>query len=135
MGKVIVDITLANRGDEIGAERRLLALGDVRSFVLHDVLVDTGASTISLPARMITRLGLTFAREVGVFTATGVQRARVFRDISVTIMGRSGSFECLELPDEAQPLLGVFPLEALGIELDLQHERLVLLPPEAYLSI
>jgi hypothetical protein len=43
-------------------------------------------------------------------------------------MGREGTFECLELPGGSDPLLGVIPLEALGIELDLQNQQLILLP-------
>ena len=46
------------------------------------------------------------------------------------IEGRAGNFECLELPDGASPLLGVLPLEALGIEPDILNHRLRLLPEE-----
>jgi hypothetical protein len=36
--------------------------------------------------------------------------------------------ECIELPDDSIPLLGVIPLESMGIELDLQHQKLKFLP-------
>ncbi len=32
----------------------------------------------------------------------------------VSLLGREGTFECLELPGGGAPLLGVIPLEALG---------------------
>lgn len=53
-------------------------------------------------------------------------------------MGREGTFECLELPGGRNALIGVIPLEALGIELDLRNQQLKLLPEESmdtYLTI
>lgn len=43
-------------------------------------------------------------------------------------MERETNCECIELPDDTQPLLGVIPLEAMGIELDLQSQKLRFLP-------
>jgi len=53
-------------------------------------------------------------------------------------LGREGTFECLEVPGGSDPLLGVIPLEALGIELDLQNQQLKVLPmnsSQTYLTI
>lgn len=53
-------------------------------------------------------------------------------------MGREGTFECLELLGGDNALLGVIPLEALGIELDLKNQKLKVLPEESvdtYLTI
>jgi hypothetical protein len=44
------------------------------------------------------------------------------------LLGRAGTFECLELPGGKTPLIGVIPLEALGIEVDLRNQQLRLLP-------
>lgn len=46
--------------------------------------------------------------------------------------------ECLELPGGRDPLLGVIPLETLGLELDLKNQTLRVLPispTETYLTI
>ncbi|MGC9505146.1 hypothetical protein [Baaleninema sp.] len=75
---------------------------------------------------------------VHVTTANGLSKARIFRDASIILLGREGTFECLELPSGRTPLLGVIPREALGIELDLQNQRLKLLPEtsvDTYLTI
>ena len=56
--------------------------------------------------------------------------ARLCRDAAITLMGREGTFDCLELPSGADPLLGVIPLEALGLEPDLRNQRLRVLPGE-----
>ena len=130
MGHVFANITIRNRGDEVLAERGLVGSEQVRMVTLERVLVDTGATTLALPASMIAELGLTSVRSVPVKTANGTVQSRVFRDASLTVEGRVGAFECLELSDDAQPLLGVLPLEALGIEPDIINHTLRLLPEE-----
>ena len=100
----------------------------VRTLELHRVLVDTGASTLALPAPMIAALGLELIEEVIMDTATGSYAARMYRDARLTVGGRVGDFRCLELPPDAQPLLGVLPLEELGIEPEVINHELRFLP-------
>ena len=138
MGKIVTARTITNRIDQANAKRGLLPEADVRSIELKDVLTDTGATTLCLPAEAIEQLGLDLLKEVDVATASGFAKARIFRDASLNLMGREGSFECLELPGGRNALLGVIPLEALGIELDLRNQQLKLLPEESvdtYLTI
>lgn len=68
----------------------------------------------------------------------GIGKARIFQDAKLSINGREGTFECLELPGGQQTLLGVIPLEAMGLEPDLQNQQLKVLPinpTETYLTI
>lgn len=128
MGRIITTLIITNRLDQGLAERGLMPGEDVRTITLENVLVDTGATTLCLPANVIARLGLTLLKEVDVATATGFSKARIFEDAKITLGEREGTFECLELPGGTEPLLGVIPLEALGIELDLQNQKLIVLP-------
>jgi len=112
------------------AERGLLPADQVRTITLDNVLVDTGATTLCLPIEVIDKLGLAPLKEVLTSTAAGYQRTRVFQDAKVSLMGRVGVFQCLELPGGENPLLGVIPMEELGIEPDLQKQELKLLPME-----
>ncbi len=128
MGKVLTRLTITNRLDEGLAARGVIPADAVRSVTLENVLVDTGATTLCLPQEEIARLGLDLLREVEVATAQGLGRARLFQDAKITLLGRTGTFECLELPAGTPPLIGVIPLEALGIEPDLRNQRLRLLP-------
>jgi clan AA aspartic protease len=138
MGKIITTLTITNRIDAGAAQRGLIPVEKVRSLTLNNVLVDTGATTLCLPSNAIAQLGLELLKEVDVATANGFSKARVFRDASISLLGREGTFECLELPGGRDPLLGVFPLEALGIELDLKNQQLKVLPEtsmDTYLTI
>lgn len=138
MGKITTTLVITNRPDEVLAARGFIPVEQVRSVTLNEVLVDTGATTLCLPSKVIAQLGLELLKEVDVETATGIGKARIFQDAKISLLGREGTFECLELPGGGAPLLGVIPLEALGIELDLQNQKLKLLPispTQTYLTI
>jgi len=137
MGRVDVPLTVTNSGDQVRAEAGDIDATAVRSVTLDGVLVDTGATFLSLPADVIARLGLRLGREVTIRTAAGPRQSRLFRDAWLSLLGREGTFDCLELPGGTQPLLGVIPMEALGLEPDLVHRRLRLLPdqsPDSYVT-
>lgn len=138
MGKIITTLVITNRGDQILARQGVIAQNEIRVVILDNVLVDTGATTLCLPSEIIEQLGLELLKIVEVETATGISQARIFQDAKISLLGREGTFECLELPGGRSPLLGVIPLEALGIELDLQNQVLKALPispTQTYLTI
>jgi predicted aspartyl protease len=128
MGKVITTLVITNRLDEGKAEDGLIPIEQVRSVTLENVLVDRGATTLCLPKDVIARLGLRILKQVVVETAAGISEARIFQDASISLCGREGSFECVELPEGKTPLLGKLPMELLGIEVDLKNQRLKVLP-------
>lgn len=138
MGRITTTLKISNRADQVLATRGFIPPEQVRSLTLPNVLIDTGATTLCLPQNVIAQLGLELLKEVDVATATGIGKARIFRDATISVLGREGTFECLELPGGRDSLLGVIPLEALGIELDLQNKTLKLLPispSDTYLTI
>ena len=128
MGKVTAEMTIVNYRDEILSREGFLQESDARQVHLKDVLLDTGATTLCLPKRYIEQLGLSSARIVAVATASGIQERGIYQDAKVQIGGRETVVECVELPDDADPLLGVIPMEAMGIELDLQKQQIKFLP-------
>jgi predicted aspartyl protease len=138
MGKVTTTITVTNRIDQILVERGFIPANQIRSITLENVLVDTGATRLCLPANIISDLGLVLQGEVDVKIAVGVQKVRIFRELSLIVEGREGTFNCIELPEGSDPLLGLIPLEDLGLEPDLKNQRLRLLPAEGkdtYLTV
>lgn len=138
MGKVLTIMTVTNVSDSLRAEEGELNTASIRTVTLDRVLVDAGATLLCLPSSIIEQLGLRVQREVAVSTATGIQSARIFRGVQLSILGRDGIFDCLELPGGQDALVGVIPLETMGLEPDLQNRCLRVLPmsPEqTYLSI
>ena len=58
MGRVVVEATVENLMDLWDADRGLIQPDQVRRVQLIDALVDTGATTLALPTRFVTQLGL-----------------------------------------------------------------------------
>jgi len=138
MGRILTTLTITNRADQVRAKDGTISPEQIRSMTLEDVLIDTGATTLCLPQDVVAQLGLELQKEVDVATAMGIGKARIFRDAVISLCDREGTFECLELPGGRNALLGVIPLEALGIELDLQNQKLKVLPispTDTYLTI
>ncbi len=128
MGKVTTRVVITNHFDEAAAARGQPPPSAVRSLTLDEVLVDTGATMLSLPADMVRALGLDLWETVDVSTATGVFRTGIYGSLTLEVEGRRAPFNCLQLPEGSPPLLGVTPLEVLGLEPDLREHRLRLLP-------
>lgn len=128
VGQVNAAITVTNHIDQILAERGFIDQDEVRSIELSNVLVDTGATTLCLPTHLLDILGLPLDGTTELKTAAGVVESRLFKEANLTVCGRQDTFKCLELTSIDDPLLGVIPLEALGLEPDLQNQQLRVLP-------
>ncbi len=128
MGKVTAEMTIVNNEDDVLERRGFIEDKEVRQIHLQDVLMDTGATTLCLPKRYIEQLGLISTRRVAVATASGISERGIYQNVKVQLGGRETVVECVELPNDADPLLGVIPMEAMGIELDLQKQQIKFLP-------
>ncbi len=136
MGQIFTAITVTNSADLDYAEAGVVPASAIRSIDVGDVLVDTGATYLCLPADAIERLGLRVERTIRLKTATGESETRIFRNARVSLMGRVADGPCVELPVGARPLLGAIPMESLGIEPELATRSLRVLPeggPDGYI--
>ncbi len=76
--------------------------------------------------------------EADVKIAIGVEKVRIFKMLNLVVEGREGVFNCIELPEDSEPLLGLIPLEDLGLEPDLNNQKLRILPTQGkdtYLTV
>jgi predicted aspartyl protease len=92
---------------------------------VSDALVDTGATMLSLPCRMIRELGLTKRRSRRVRTSSGLHEADIYSTVRLTIGDRDCPTDVIEVPDDTPVLIGQIPLEALDYVVDLRARRLV----------
>jgi len=128
VGKVLTQLTVTNSDDEVLVAAGHAPSGGVRSLTLEGVLVDTGATTLCLPINLVRELGLRHLTDIVATTAAGTVVVPLFEHARITLYGRTGTFECMGLAEGTDPLLGVIPLEMLGLEPDLQNQRLRVLP-------
>jgi predicted aspartyl protease len=109
MGRVTATITVTNHIDEILGERGFIPAEQIRSITIDNVLVDTGATRLCLPAGIISQLGLPMLGEIDGHTAIGTRKFRLFKDVTLAVAGRESRYDCVEIPPE-EPLLGLIPL-------------------------
>ena len=120
MGRVLTEATIENLKDLWDGERGLLAPDKVRRITVPDALVDTGATLLSLPTRLIRQLGLSPRRTRRVISSTGATEATVYEAVRLTIQDRDCTIDVMEVPDDVPVLIGQLPLENLDLVVDLR---------------
>lgn len=125
MGRVLVEAKIENLGDVFEFERGLRPVDQVRRLTIDEALVDTGATTLSLPKSMIEQLGLAKRSEKRVITSAGSALAGLYDAVRITIQDRDCTVDVMEVPDESPPLIGQIPLEMLDFVVDLRSRRLI----------
>src|SRR5713101_3304259 len=111
MGQVLVSAKIENLSDMILVEQGHLPADQVRFVEVLDALVDTGASTLSMPRKLIAQLGLRPVRTRRARTPAGIINVQMYGATRLTVQGRDCVCDVLELPDECPVLIGVVPLE------------------------
>jgi predicted aspartyl protease len=125
MGKVSVSARIENLQDTYEAEKGAIPASDVRSVEVADALVDTGATMLSIPRRLIAQLGLTRRRTRTARTAAGVISFGIYGAVRLVVQGRDCIVEAAEIPDECPVLIGQIPLEGLDFVVDPAGQRLI----------
>lgn len=125
MGKVVVAARIENAYDlheESIGSRPATA---VRRIDVPDALVDTGASTLSLPQSLVTQLGLKPFRTRPARTSAGPVNLEVFGTVRLTIHGRECNCDAVAIPDDCPMLIGQIPMELLDFVVDPAGQRLI----------
>jgi predicted aspartyl protease len=125
MGRVLTKVIVENLGDLIEVDRGSRSPGDVRRITADEALVDTGATTLALPTRLIGQLGLAKVYEKRAKSTHGVGPVSVYEAVRLTLEGRFCSVDVMEVADDVPVLIGQIPLEMLDLVVDVQGRRLI----------
>lgn len=125
MGKVVVTAKIENVYDLFKVSEGTLKAEQVRSIEVTDALVDTGATTLSLPKRFIQQLGLQPFRTRHARTSAGSVTLQVYGMVRLTIQDREWNGDVIEVPDDCPVLIGQMPLEGLDFVVDPVGQRLI----------
>ena len=125
MGKVLVTAKIENLDDLFSVEKGLLKPEQVRCVEVPDALVDTGATSLSLPKRLIAQLGLRPVRTRQARSSGGIITLQIYGTVRLTIQDRDWNGDVIELPDDCPVLIGQIPLEWLDFVVDPQSQRLI----------
>jgi predicted aspartyl protease len=125
MGRVTVRAMIENSGDLYMAEKGALAADQVRRIEVDDALVDTGATNLSMPKKLIQQLGLIPFRSRVARPSAGTTTFQVYGGVRLTVQGRDCHLDVVELPDDCPVLIGQIPLESLDFVVDMSAHRLI----------
>ena len=128
MGRVAVQVKIENFTDLALANGGVLGEEDVRSVVVEDALIDTGATAVSLPTRMIEELGLKEVETRRVRTAAGVIEATLYSAVRLSVQGRWCTVDVMQVPNEIPVLIGQVPLEIMDFVVDPASRTLIANP-------
>ncbi len=125
MGRVTVEATIESFQDLWNVRIGQLAADQVRRVNVPDALVDTGAMLLSLPTRIIQKLGLQKTRQRRFLSSFGVREASMYDAVRLTVQGRDCTVDVVEVPDEVPVLIGQVPLEILDFVIDPTNRKLI----------
>ena len=125
MGKVLVTAKIENLGDLYNVKQGMLPDDQVRRIEVADAVIDTGATTLLLPKRMIDALGLEPLRTRHSRGLGGEFILPVYGTVRLTIQGRDCPLDVGAIGDEYPVLVGQIPLEALDWVVDTKGQRLI----------
>src|SRR5262245_12330131 len=125
MGRVLTEASIENLEDLWAVERGSLPADRARRVLVTDALVDTGATLLSMPTKLIHPLGLKKTGEKRVTSSIGLSESAVYQAVRLTIQGRSCTMDVMEVPDTVPVLIGQLPLEHLDLVVDLRSRSLI----------
>ena len=124
MGRVTCKAKIENALDSAQARMGQLTADQVRTVVIEDALVDTGASTLALPASMLRQLGLDIPSSTRRSrNTTGPSEVKIYGPVRLTIFDRDITLDAMEVADECPVLIGQVPLEHLQLVVDMVTHR------------
>ena len=125
MGETYTDITLKNAVDVDNAKRRLIKAAAVRK-VTVEALADTGAITLVINERMRRKLGLRVRQLCEITFGNNTKEiGKLAGPVEVHWENRATVCEAMVVSGDGGVLLGVIPLEGMGLMVDPVGQRLV----------
>jgi predicted aspartyl protease len=125
MRRVTVHATIESIEDLYRVQRGDLSPDQVRRIEIPDALVDTGATALSLPRRLVSELGLLPMRTRRVITTEGVRDVETFGAVRLAVVGRDCVCDVTAIADECPVLVGQVPLELMDLVVDPGRRQLI----------
>ena len=124
-GKVVVSAQIVNIADELLQSHGHACPEGIRSVEVDDALIDTGATFLSLPTRLIKQLGLEKVGSRAAKTPAGPITFSRYEPVRLTVQERDCIVQVYEVPDSCPALIGQIPLESLDFVVDPVGQRLI----------
>lgn len=125
MEQVIVAAKVENLEDLYEVHNGRLAADKVRTLDVTDAVVDSGATGLMIPTRLLPQLGLRSARQRRGRLAGRESLLRMHEAVRLTVQGRECKVEVYEIADPNPVVIGLVPLGALDLVIDARNSKLI----------
>jgi predicted aspartyl protease len=125
MGIVSVTALIENHEDVKAAVLGVIPEANIRRLEVKDARVDTGATFVAMPRRLIDQLGLKKIKTVEAKTVSGPIRFGIYEQVKLTIQGRDCEVRVSEVADNCPVLIGYIPLELLDFVVSPKEQKLI----------
>ena len=125
MGRVVVPAVIESLEDLYRVHRGEMASAQVRKVEVVEALVDTGATGLSLPRRLVEQLGLLPIRTRRAVTTAGIRDVPTYGAVRLTVQERDCICDVTEVDDACPVLIGQVPLELLDLVVDRGRRQLI----------
>lgn len=134
MGLVYADLELIS-GDDLALYRRgFITEAEIKRMRVA-ALVDSGAYMLAINDYIKEQLDLPVLEEQTARLADESEiRVEVVGPVEVRFENRSTTVRAIVLPGNAEPLLGVIPLEDMDVVVDPKQQRLIVNPESPYIA-
>src|SRR5471032_1876432 len=104
IGRVTTEARVENLKDLWAVECGMKPAAEARSINV-EALVDTGATLLSIPTRLIQQLGLKKTGSKPITSSVGTAEAFMYEAVRLTLQDRSCTMDVMEVPDEVPMLI------------------------------
>jgi clan AA aspartic protease len=126
MGKVTENVKITNYDDLAAFKKKNIPESEIKSVFLEDVIVDTGATLLSLSKEIIEKLKLDPIKKVKVNTADGITEKTIYGPVEIEIKGRTATQNVMELNHpHIKALIGQLPLEQMDFLIHPGMQRVI----------
>jgi predicted aspartyl protease len=125
MGKVVVNARIENIMDALLAKQGEIPSDQVRTANVTDALVDTGATILLLPSKIISQLGLLQFRTRQARSLAGTVSMPIYSAVRLTVHDRDCTVDVGEISDEFPVIIGQIPLEMMDWVIDARGQKLI----------
>ncbi|HEX8145115.1 MAG TPA: clan AA aspartic protease [Pyrinomonadaceae bacterium] len=134
MGLVYADIELI-RGDDLALFRHGILPEDQIRHMRVSALVDSGAYMLCINDRIKEQLDLPVLGKHSVRLADESEmKVEVVGPVELRFENRRATVDAYVIPGNAEPLLGVIPIEDLDVVIDPKQQRLIVNPESPYIA-
>jgi clan AA aspartic protease len=134
MGLVYADIELI-RADDLALYRHGILPEDQIKHMRVSALVGSGAYMLCINDRIKAQLDLRVIEEQNVRLADDTEmKVEVVGPVEIRFENRRATVDAYVIPGNAEPLLGVIPIEDLDVVIDPKQQRLIVNPESPYIA-